>query len=339
MNYFIQIKSPNKAKNDIDVLFHEMGYTNLTPHNERGGAIGRFFFRLAAVGRILTTLHKGDTLCLQYPMKKFYTLACKLAHVKKARVVTIVHDLGAFRRHKLTVEQENRRLSNTDFLIVHNQKMQDHLIAHGFQHPIFCLDIFDFLTASQPSPFAAPRSPLPAPPIHVVYAGNLARWRNEFLYHLDEEMAQWTLDVYGKGFDDASNHNPNLHYHGSLPPDDFVAQVNADFGLVWDGSSLDECDGEWGRYLLINNPHKTSFYLRAGIPVIVWAEAAMAPFVLKEGIGIAIHSIRELKEILPAMTSETYARLKMNAMKFSEKLGSGYYTRRAFEAANNKGEK
>lgn len=339
MNYFIQIKSPNKAKNDIDVLFHEMGYTNLTPHNERGGAIGRFFFRLAAVGRILTTLHKGDTLCLQYPMKKFYTLACKLAHVKKARVVTIVHDLGAFRRHKLTVEQENRRLSNTDFLIVHNQKMQDHLIAHGFKHPIFCLDIFDFLTASQPSPFAAPRSPLPASPIHVVYAGNLARWRNEFLYHLDEEMGQWTLDVYGKGFDDASNHNPNLHYHGSLPPDDFVAQVNADFGLVWDGSSLDECDGEWGRYLLINNPHKTSFYLRAGIPVIVWAEAAMAPFVLKEGIGIAIHSIRELKEILPAMTSETYARLKMNAMKFSEKLGSGYYTRRAFEAANNKGEK
>ena len=152
-------------------------------------------------------------------------------------------------------------------------------------------------------------------------------------------MGQWTLDVYGKGFDDASNHNPNLHYHGSLPPDDFVAQVNADFGLVWDGSSLDECDGEWGRYLLINNPHKTSFYLRAGIPVIVWAEAAMAPFVLKEGIGIAIHSIRELKEILPAMTSETYAQLKMNAMKFSEKLGSGYYTRRAFEAANNKGEK
>ena len=59
MNYFIQIKSPNKAKNDIDVLFHEMGYTNLTPHNERGGAIGRFFFRLAAVGRILTTLQKA----------------------------------------------------------------------------------------------------------------------------------------------------------------------------------------------------------------------------------------------------------------------------------------
>ena len=330
MNYFIQIKSPNKAKNDIDVLFHEMGYTNLTPENESGGAVGRFFFRLVAVGRILTTLHKGDALCLQYPMKKFYTIACKLAHIKNARVVTIIHDLGAFRRHKLTVEQENRRLSNTDFLIVHNQKMEEHLRTHGFHRPIFCLDIFDFLTNTHPVCGVVPPHQSPS---RVVYAGNLARWRNEFLYHLDEETQQWTLDVYGKGFDDSSNHNPHLHYHGSLSPDDFVEKVEAGFGLVWDGSSLDECDGEWGRYLLINNPHKTSFYLRAGIPVIVWAEAAMAPFVLKEGIGIAIHSIRELKEILPAMTVETYSRLKANAMRFSERLGNGYYTRRAFTAA------
>jgi hypothetical protein len=95
-----------------------MGYKNLTPNNNSGNAIMRFILRLIAVNKILFTLHKGDVLCLQYPMKKFFTPACRLTHAKGAKVITIVHDLGAFRRHKLTIEQENRRLANSDVIIV-----------------------------------------------------------------------------------------------------------------------------------------------------------------------------------------------------------------------------
>ena len=336
MNYYIQIPSPNKAKNDIDCLFHDMGYANLSPRHDSGNAISRFLLRLAAVFalpisavfRIATTLGEGDVLCLQYPMKKFFTIACRMAHLKKARVVTIIHDLGAFRRHKLSVDQERRRLSHSDILIVHNERMESHLVKNGSHQPIIRLDIFDYLSNTPPSHKASPLSPT-----RVVYAGNLARWRNEFLYHLEEETRFWTIDVFGKGFDEPQNSNPHLRYNGMLSPEELVARVDADFGLVWDGGSLDECDGEWGRYLLVNNPHKTSFYLRAGIPVIVWSESAMAPFILGHGLGIAIHSIRELKEILPHMSAQTYAQLKANAKKISEQLGNGYYTRRAFEEA------
>ena len=42
MNYYIQIRSRNKAKIDIDVLFRDLGYKNLTPNNNRGNAIMRF---------------------------------------------------------------------------------------------------------------------------------------------------------------------------------------------------------------------------------------------------------------------------------------------------------
>ena len=42
MNYYIQIRSRNKAKIDIDVLFRDMGYKNLTPNNNSGNAIMRF---------------------------------------------------------------------------------------------------------------------------------------------------------------------------------------------------------------------------------------------------------------------------------------------------------
>ena len=328
MNYYIQIQSPNKAKNDIDILFNDMGYVNLSPRLDSGNAVSRFLLRLAAVSKIVTTLHEGDVLCLQYPMKKFYTIACRMAHLKKAKVVTIIHDLGAFRRHKLTVEQERRRLSHSEILIVHNERMESHLVKNGSQQPVVRLDIFDYLSNTPPSRNHGSRKPT-----RVVFAGNLARWRNEFLYHLEEETQQWTIDVFGKGFDSDHNKNPHLKYKGMLLPEELIAQADADFGLVWDGSSLDECDGEWGRYLLVNNPHKTSFYLRAGIPVIVWSESAMAPFILKQKLGIAIHSIRQLKEILPKMPEQEYALLKANAMKMSAKLGDGYFTRRAFEEA------
>ncbi len=329
MNYYIQIRSRNKAKIDIDVLFRDMGYKNLTPNNNSGNAIMRFILRLIAVSKILFTLHKGDVLCLQYPMKKFFTPACRLTHAKGAKVITIVHDLGAFRRHKLTIEQENRRLANSDVIIVHNERMKEHLLANGCKQSIITLGIFDYLTETESSHTIRKRNQ----PCKVAFAGNLARWRNEFLYHLEEETTTWTLEAYGKGFDESHKGDPHLHNHNMISPDDFVAQCEADFGLVWDGSSLDECDGEWGRYLLVNNPHKTSFYLRAGIPVIVWAESAMAPFILEHGIGIAIHSIRELKDLLVKMPDETYSSLKSNAINFSKLLGNGTYTRRAFHEA------
>jgi len=329
MTYYLQIPSPNKAKNDIDVLFAQMGYSNLGSVQGSRNAVLRFLARIAGVCRIVLKMRKGDVLCLQYPLKKFYVIACRMAHIKGAKVVTIIHDLGAFRRHKLTAEQENLRLSHSDYIILHNEKMKKHVQDHGCQIPLYCLEIFDYLTETKPSSKLRSLQM----PRRVVFAGKLDMKRNSFLYKLEQETTNWEFDIYGNGYVESENKNSHMYYHGSVAPDDFVAKVDADFGLVWDGSSLDECDGEWGRYLLINNPHKTSFYLRAGIPVIVWAEAAMAPFVEEHGIGICVHSLRELKEIFAKMTDKEYEEMKRQAMAFSEKLGSGFYTRRAFGEA------
>lgn len=325
MNYFIEIITQNKAKTDIDRIYKQLGYTNLTPMWKSVNPVSRFVVKLTGVVRILTCLHRGDTLFLQYPMKKFYYMACTLAHWKGASVTTIVHDLGAFRRHKLTPEQENRRLSRTDYLIVHNEVMKQHVVSHGFRGRIECLDIFDYLIDTEPHDYAAPHKPW-----RVVYAGGLHRWRNAFLYALEPHMKQWEMELYGPGFDADSNKNPLLHYHDSLKEEQLMADVEADFGLVWDGGSLDECEGAWGEYLKINNPHKTSFYLRAGIPVIVWQEAAMRPFILANGLGIAVNSLREIDERLAGMTPGDYQSLRANAKRFSRLLAEGHFAKRAF---------
>ena len=57
-----------------------------------------------------------------------------------------------------------------------------------------------------------------------------------------------------------------------------------------------------------NNPHKLSLYVALGLPVIVWREAAIAEFVLKQGIGITVSDLLELNDISTKVSTEGYRR-------------------------------
>jgi hypothetical protein len=339
MKFYIEVGTGNKAKQDIDDICRREGFQNLTRHNFGQGGIGRFLTKLVSVTSILFCLKKGDMLFLQYPMKKFYYMACSLARFKGARVVTVIHDLGAFRRHKLTAKHENSRLSKTDFLIVHNPTMRDYLREHGFQGGIHCLQIFDYLSPVTPEavsskpPTAKSTSYDDQSPWRIVYGGHLGRWRNAFLYQLADVMDGWELDLYGRGFEPDGNTSPRLRYHGFMPGNDFIAQVQADFGLVWDGDSTEECTGDWGEYLRINDPHKTSFYLRAGIPVIVWSEAAMAPFIEQQRVGIAVSGLSHLKERLANLSPDDYRQMRKNALLMCRQLAEGHFILEGLKAA------
>lgn len=328
MKYFIRITATNKAKNDIDTWLTQWGYESLSGERESKGRIAHFFSKLWAIGRLLTTLKQGDTLVLQYPLKKYYLLACRLAHFKGAKTIGIVHDLGAFRRHKLTPKQEQRLLSQTDFLIVHNRSMEEHLRRHGSTMPMHRLEMFDYLSATTPHHYPTPHSPF-----RLVYAGALSAKRSLFFDELDTCITSYSLSLYGQGLDMEERAWKHIRYQGFLPSEEFIAEMEADFGLVWDGFSLDRCDGDWGEYLRINNPHKTSFYLRAGIPVIVWKEAAMASFIVEHHLGIAVSSLRELPQRLANLTAAEYAQLKESATQMSHLLGKGHYTQQALAVA------
>lgn len=328
MIYYIKVSTINKAKSDIDEICHRSGYTNLAGHDFGSGGTGRFLTKLVAVARIPFAMKRGDVLFLQYPMKKFFHIACRLAHLRGAWAVAVVHDLRAFRRHKLSPEQENRRFSSTDFLIVHNPVMLQYLIDHGYHGGLHSLQIFDYLSPCSPAKYPAPHNPW-----RVVYAGNLGHRRNEFLYHMDGVISGWQFDLYGRGFEPELCHCADVVYHGFIGSDDFISHIEADFGLVWDGDSTDGCSGAWGEYLKINDPHKTSFYLRAGLPVIVWSQAAMAPFILHEQVGIAVDSLGDIGKVLASLSADDYARLRANAAAMGGRLAEGYYIKQGLTAS------
>ena len=328
MNYYIKIFS-NKPKEDINDIVERMGYRNLAPNCTRNAGWAHFAVKLGALFGILWRMRRGDILLIQYPMKKFVTPAIHCAHLKRARVVVLIHDLGCFRRKKLTVEHEMRRMNRADYIIAHNPSMQAFMQKNGCTTPIATLGIFDYLSPSTPSTYATPHRPW-----RVLYAGGLGYWRNPFLYELDAHIDGWQLELYGKQFDaERAVGWQHIHFNGQLPPDELIASAEGDFGLVWDGGSLDECNGDWGEYLRVNNPHKTSFYLRARVPIIIWRHAALAPFILEHGVGIAVDKLTDINTELAHMTPETYAQMRENARRLGDQLDAGHFTQTALTLA------
>lgn len=323
-NYYNLTTAGNKAKTDNEDTLKEMGAVNIglrrTVNNSK---ILAFFLDLAGVIRACMLLRKGDTLFLQYPVKKYFSFLCKIANIKGAKTTCVIHDLGSFRRKKISVEKEISRLSHSDYIIASNENMKEWLINHGMKKPVGALGLFDYRSATfnQHQDINYQES-LP----QVVYAGALNMRKNSFLVELTKSLSSWNLTIIGnKDGLQGLQENPHIKYKGFMPSEDFISQIDADFGLVWDGDSLDTCSGDYGKYLRWNSPHKVSFCLRAGLPIIIWKEAAVASIIEQEGIGIAINSLKELKDIFKNLSKEDLSRMKANAKKMAQKLNEGYF--------------
>jgi glycosyltransferase involved in cell wall biosynthesis len=167
-----------------------------------------------------------------------------------------------------------------------------------------------------------------------VYAGALSMRKNAFMLDMAKATLPYQLHVFGNrnGLPDMQD-NPQVIFHGFLPADEFISTVDADFGLVWDGDSTESCTGNFGEYLRYNSPHKVSFYLRAGLPVIIWRQAAVAPIIEREDVGFCIDSIDELQQLLPSLEQERIETMRSNVRNLSDRLKNGAFLKAAVEKA------
>ena len=104
-NYPSTDGSGNKAKTDNEDTLALMGAVNIA--NKRTGhrnKIAAFFVDLAGIARYVCSVRKGDRIVLQYPHKKYFSFICRIARWRGAKTITLIHDLGSFRRKRLTVE-------------------------------------------------------------------------------------------------------------------------------------------------------------------------------------------------------------------------------------------
>ena len=262
---------------------------------------------------------------MQYPVKKYFAFLCRVAHLRGAKVVTLIHDLGSMRRKKLTIAQEISRLMHADYVIASNDVMRQCLGALG---------LFDYRSKTTQQEEKGTEVPKER---SIVYAGALAMRKNAFILQLPDVIKGYKMHIYGNrsGLPELKE-SDRLIFHDFMPADQFIQGVEGDFGFVWDGDSVDSCTGNFGEYLLYNSPHKVSFYLRAGMPIIIWEEAALAKLVEEEGIGFGIGSIKQLNTRLASITEEQMAAMRDNVRRVSDTLAHGGFFRKALEEALDK---
>ena len=329
-NYYDCNGAGNKAKMDNEDTIAELGGVNLgLPRSIINSKVVAFFLDLAGILKACMLIRRGDIVFLQYPVKKYFAFICRIARMKGARTISVIHDLGSYRAKRLTVEEEIKRLSSCDYIIASNGSMAEWLKANGLKRSIGALGLFDYRSPSMNKNALKERSRY-----RIVYAGELNMRKNPFLIELSQTDMTWEMYVTGnrKGLPGLQE-NRNMTYHDFMPSYKFIEEIDADFGLVWDGDSIGTCSGSCGEYLRLNSPHKVSFYLRAGIPVIIWSEAAVAPVVEGYGAGISVGSLAELGHILEELTAEDIRQMKQNAARMAEKLNNGDFLKEALMKA------
>ena len=360
MNYFIQeVKIERgekfkktawgKAREDVDSILASMGMTPIEVVNHEKERNQTSFVNKLKWHYIisqnwekeLTSLKSDDVLFIQFPILEHSLLLYRVIRTIKERgvkIVLIVHDLETIRFSLLKTQskianlrvnfEEVKILREASKVILHNSKMVKYVEEFGIpKDKTVELTIFDYLydgvIKTQNDNVLR----------DVVIAGNLSRDKAGYTYALPEGI---TYQLYGIKYE--GNEKEYIIYHGSYPPNELPGIIEGGFGLVWDGPSTDTCDGVYGEYMRINNPHKASLYLAAGIPIIIWKYAALAEFVQYNNVGICVSSLSEIKEVIRSMSSSKYEEMAKNARSISKKLRSGYYTKHAVKKAISFGE-
>lgn len=354
MNYYIdrirkkENTAGDKAPADIAEICDSMGMKRfempMFPEN-RGKLYQKIWIFIICMWcwiRLIMLLHSDDVVFYQHPMYGNRILKEMIPGIKKkkkCKFVAVIHDLESLRKGVEGLKADNSKtnqiadgvlLRHFDKIICHNKYMKRYLMEQGFDASrLISLDIFDYLGKSTRK--QTTKSVIPS----CAIAGNLSKGKCGYIYKIFDEQKNGKnktlqMHLYGSYYEKGEEFS-NVIYHGSFKPEELPEHLEGDFGLVWDGTSAHTCTGNTGEYLRFNNPHKVSLYLASNMPVIVWREAAIADFVLENGVGLTIDSLYELEELIRNVTVEQYNNMCKNVEKISKRLRQGYYFRRAVE--------
>ena len=328
----------SKARNDIETVACEKGFERLLFQGQITGEgnILKWFQLLRETFRnwnhLMTNTKTGSMILLQYPMlpvKSAYLIRFLLPlsqKRKKLKFTAFIHDIDALRgfHGKMGKYWGEKILPLFDLIVCHNEPMKKYLTENGIpEEKIIVLGIFDYLTNESCQSHNKNDG--------ITIAGNLSPEKSGYISRLIEaEHGKISIHLYGKGLE---NVPPEVVYHGVFPPEILPSCLCGAYGLVWDGNSTETCAGPTGEYLRYNNPHKISLYLAAGMPVIIWKQAALATFVEEKGVGFTIESLDEIKRKIDSISDQQYNEMKKNAQRIGERLREGYYSRAAIEKA------
>lgn len=331
-NYSEQFNAGNKVYDDNREILLNQGVKEIRidlKSYRSYNFIIRKIFRLLEVlqniKKIHQILHDDDVLIIQYPFYTpcFFTLLSFLTFIKckKIKILLIIIDIDSLRmpNHCKYTKSDKRIIQKVSYIVSHNPIMTKYIREKFlYKGPIADINVFDYLIdvtySSKNNEITRTLSN------KIAFAGNLRK--SDFIYKLGELNDNIIFNLYGK---EVTNMNfPTCcHYSGCYFPGELPLKLNASFGLVWDGNSIETCSGNYGEYLRYNNPHKLSLYIASEMPVIVWKKSAVAEFVEKHNIGFTVYSLHEIKDRIINISDTEYSQMISNIKMLSKKISNG----------------
>lgn len=272
--------------------------------------------------RLAFLLKKGDHVLLQFPLNRtLMKYVYRVIRWKKAHSITMIHDVDYLRNIPLRnkgvdgmKKAEIRLLNLSEYIIAPNQKMIEKLTEDGVRSAFVPQMISDYMQdgGEEITPDRGQSDPA------VIIAGNLGRKKAGYIYQMRPET--YTVNLYGQGLEELEG--ARMRYCGAFSPNELIKNMCGDYGLVWDGPSCEGCLGDYGTYQKYNNPHKTSLYIAASIPVIIWKHAALSAFVEENKIGFSVATLDEINE---RIRNQDYHLFKENIKAISGRIRTGQY--------------
>jgi hypothetical protein len=321
----------SKARKDVNRIAKEHGFTHLLINtftiNERAkihpSHIYKFFYRIRKIIVIINAIcqiKRSSVVLLQYPFYLFtgfyLRVFCRSMRIKNCHFVLLVHDISHFRIHEVFDQTEIKVLNSASELIVHTPQMVDLLRKNGIITPCRLLWLFDYLTEEVPDSKYNHNGPT-----CIAFAGYLEK--SLFLKKLtDISLDGIEMHLYGNDPHDYFVFPFWMKYIGRFSPEN-VTMLTEEWGLTWDGDSIETIQGPLGNYLRYNSSHKISLYIAAGIPVIVSEESSLAGFVKENKLGITVSSLLELDKKIAQLDETEYQLIRDNVTKMSATLRKG----------------
>lgn len=323
------ISATSKPRIDVEAILNRIGFKSLIINHYFYGVANpnilirvlyRFkIIRLLNVFNIWLHSQKYKNICdsviaVQYPFLN--GKMAKLLHTlsKKNKVILIFHDYYTY-NDKGMRNYEESIINSSNVIVVHSDAMEKEFNKEGFNKKMVKLMFFDYLNKYDAKKEVSKTN------INIVFAGNLEK--SLFINQLPEITQNNNLHflLYGKERDNLPL-NSQISYMGSFHNED-IKNVEGNWGLVWDGDSVYTCEGRYGNYLRINAPYKLSLYLAMGIPVIVWSESAMAPYVRQLKLGVTVKSLKEVEAAITSLKAEELKEIQNSVHHYSKKVKSG----------------
>lgn len=314
----------SKAPNDVREICRRMGLDTVDLAIN-GGSAEKALSAVRASSRLLVasgSRESGDGMVVQYPLGFPLDGLMRLT-ARAGRRVAFVHDIETL-RGDTSPDLDIRNLRRYDAIISPTTAMTDWLrtlLLDG--PPIYTLGMYDYLLSDDidlPSPDSRPSN--------LYFVGQLGK--AQFLYTLRDTAAP--LVVFGPNC--VPEKLPaHVTWRGVLDMERPRLPALDGFGLLWDGESGDQLAGAFGRYLAYNAPHKLSFYIASGLPVIVPPHSAVADLVLEAGVGLTASSVYEAAEQVRGCGEARWRDLCAATARLRSKVIEGGHTSEAVAKA------